>query len=110
MEILANESDWLHTDAENWAAFLGTETGKRLIPELVKGFPALLEGGDINAILIRSGEVRAAQKLVESLVLLAHPSAPAPKGASEYPPLEDDAAWNDGQKIAAPETETETKT
>ena len=106
MEILANEGDWTTTDEIALAAFLETPTGCRFIPALVKNAPGLLPGGDINAILIRSGEVRAFQTVIESIFILAHPPAPLPatSESSEYPRLENDAAWNDGQKLETPET------
>jgi hypothetical protein len=101
MEIHASENEWIHTDSENWAAFLETGTGKRLIPEVVRAFPELLASGDVNAILIRSGEVRAYQRIVDLLLTLAHPPVvPSFAAPNEYPRLEDDAAWNDGQKIS----------
>jgi len=100
MEILAKESEWLATDAERWAAFLETETGKRLLPNLAQNMPSLLAGGDVNAILIRSGEVKAYQGVIEALILLAHPPAPPAPSVSEYPAPENDAAWNDGQRLS----------
>jgi len=106
MEVIARESEWLPTDADNLAAFLETATGRRLIPSLVQGMPVLLAGGEINAILIRSGEVRAFQSVIESLLLLAHPAAPPAPAVNEYPRLEDDAAWSDGQKLSKPEEQT----
>jgi len=99
MEILAKESEWLHTDSDRLAEFLETGTGKRLIPTLVQSMPPLLAGGEINAILIRSGEVRAFQSMVESLLMLAHPAPKSGSPVVDYPELEDDAAWADGQKI-----------
>jgi hypothetical protein len=109
MEILANADEWTTTDEERLAEFLETPTGKRLIPALLKDSPELLKGGEINAILIRSGEVRAYQAMVESLLLMAHP----PRHVSHteptnYPALENDAAWNDGQKITPENKTTET--
>ena len=106
MEILANVDEWTTTDEERLAAFLDTPTGKRLIPALIKEAPELLEGGEINAILIRSGKVLAFQKMVETLIFLAHsPRQVQQTEAKNYPALEDDAAWNDGQKIT-PENRT----
>jgi hypothetical protein len=41
---------------------------------------------------------------METLVILAHPpQASVISGKTEYPPLEHDAAWDDGQKLKAPE-------
>lgn len=103
MEIIARPSDWTQIDAENLAKFLETETGKRLIPKLVENVPTLLDGGDTNRILIRSGEVRSFTQMVESLMNLAHPPPPMPQQVSEYPAPENDAAWNDGQKLDIPQ-------
>lgn len=99
MEILANETDWTANDSEQLARFLDTETGKRVIPQLVSHSPGLMPGGDINAILIRSGEVRAFQQVIEVLLTLAHPVKPPPPPATSYPPPEDDRFWNDGNKL-----------
>jgi len=101
MEILASDGEWIQTDAENLARFLESDTGKRLLPKLAEHCPVLFDKGDINAILIRSGEVRAWTGMIESLLALAHPvPETATKNATEYPPLTDDAAWNDGQRLA----------
>ena len=102
MEVIAAPNDWIATDAENLAKFLETETGKRLIPKLVETRPALHEAGDTNAILIRSGEVRAWDKMVEAIFSLAHPAPPPPPSKSEYPAPEDDSAWSDGKKLNDP--------
>ena len=100
IEIVANPSDWLPTDQERWANFLETETGKRLLPHLAESAPQLLSEGDINKILIRSGEVRGYQNVLRDLILAAHPSAKIePSTATEYPPLTDDKKWNDGQTL-----------
>jgi hypothetical protein len=108
MEILANVGDWTHTDELALAAFLETATGRRLIPALVSTSPGLLAGGDINAILIRSGEVMAFQKVLETILTLAHPPARVLEPANAYPALEDDTAWNDGQTLEVPKPETQT--
>ncbi len=107
MEILANDKDWLPTDAENLAKFLESETGKRLIPKLVEHCPTLLDQGETNAILIRNGEVRAWTGMIESLLTLAHPIGTInTQTITEYPPLTDDKAWNDGQKLEEQESST----
>jgi len=100
MEIVAGPLDWTPTDAEHLATFLDTETGKRLIPRLLVDCPTLLTSGDVNAILIRSGEVRGVQEMVRQMLQLAHPSVQDTASSDTYyPPLEDDKAWNDGQKL-----------
>ena len=99
MEILAGSLEWTTFDAEKLASFLDTDTGKRLLPKLVEVAPALLDGGDTNAIMIRAGEVRGFQVLVREIISLAHPLPPTPEYKPEYPSPEVDFHWNDGQKL-----------
>jgi hypothetical protein len=108
MDIQAKEGEWTVVDEEQLAGFLNTPTGRRFIPALVAVSPGLLPGGDINAILIRSGEVRAFQSIIENILLLAHPSDPKSSAllATSYPPPEDDRFWNDGQKLVQATEET----
>lgn len=106
MEIIANEGEWTHTDELALAAFLDSPAGRRFIPALVANSPGLLPGGEINAVLIRSGEVRAFQEVVKGIFLLAHPPAPMQAPTSAYPDLENDRAWNDGQNLDVPKPET----
>jgi hypothetical protein len=104
IEIVAKPSDWTSIDAERWAAFLETETGKRLIPNLAETAPGLLASGDVNAILIRAGEVRGFQSVLREMISLAHPPAKLEERVTEsYPSLTDDSKWEDGQKLQ-PET------
>lgn len=108
MEISGDKLDWLSTDEENLAKFLDTETGKRFLPKLLESTPALLESGDTNPILIRTGVVRGYQEVARSILMLAH-SMPVAKTetASAYPDLHNDAAWNDGQKLEKEESPKE---
>lgn len=112
IEIVANPLDWLTTDQERWAAFLETETGKRLLPHLAESAPQLLPKGDINEILIRTGEVRGYQNVLRDLILAAHPTAKVTpsQSTSEYPPLTDDSKWNDGEKLTPEDSEPENPT
>lgn len=87
-------------DREIWSQFLRTRTGQRLLPKLLESLPALLEKGDINEILIRSGEVRGWKIAVVGLLALAVPEPKAvEQAANNYPPLADDDAWEDGHKL-----------
>jgi len=99
MEILAGSLDWTPFDAEKLAAFLDSDTGKRFLPKLVEVAPPLLDEGDTNRIMIRAGEVRGFQIVVREIISLAHPPPPAKDAKPEYPPLEADSHWNDGQKL-----------
>lgn len=88
-------------DREILAQFLRTRTGQRLLPKIAESAPALLPGGDVNTILIRSGELRGFQSSLRTLLNLSEieskPEAEVPNGA--YPALHDDAAWQDGKKL-----------
>lgn len=104
MEILASGSDWIFTDAERLQSFLESETGKRFIAQLASKAPLLLASGDVNSILIRSGEVRAFSSVVQMIIDLAHPEPPPQDNpvSKAHPDLEDDSAWNDGESVAKP--------
>jgi len=100
MDLTSDSLPWDSTDIALWRQFLDTRTGARLIPKLLESVPPLLGGGDVNAILIRSGDVRgfgAAARILLSLTSEA--PAPTPAAPTTYAALEDDGAWNDGQKL-----------
>ena len=100
MEIVANYLDWTTNDEQVWAGFLSTETGKRLLPKLAESTPGLLEKGDTNEILIRTGKVAGLQLAVQTLLALAHPAPPESLSKPDnYPALENDDAWADGEKL-----------
>lgn len=100
MEILVSgPNDWTQFDAENLSKFLETDTGKRFLPKLTEQVPVLFDAGETNKILIRCGEVRAFNQVLEHVLLLAHPPAPMAPPVNEYPALENDTAWADGQKL-----------
>lgn len=99
MEITAQPLDWTSVDSDNFSKFLDSPTGKRLIPKLADGVPPLYEKGDVNSILIRTGEVRGFQMVLRDLLNLAHPPAPVQQDSTNnYPPPEDDKFW-DGPKL-----------
>jgi hypothetical protein len=100
MEIVNELQEWSSENVDVWRGFLATETGKRLLPKLVETAPTLLAGGELNSILIRSGEVRGFAQMVQALLNLAsHPPVEQKSTTDNHPPLDDDAAWNDGQKL-----------
>lgn len=102
MEITAGTPEWDDVeDRDLWRQFLATQTGRRLIARAVHDCPALLAGGGVNEILIRSGEVRGFSLLTQSFLTLATGEIPVPaqEGTSAYPPLDDDSKWTDGQKV-----------
>jgi hypothetical protein len=102
MEVVASPLQWTNEDASTWSKFLDTPTGKRIIPRLLEAAPTLLATGDVNAILIRSGELRGFQSSATELLGMAHEQQGAPKVIENYPELTNDAAWDDGKKLNDP--------
>lgn len=98
MEIVT-DLEWDSIDEANWRTFLATKTGSRLIPKLLEFTPPLLERGHVNQILIASGKVIGFSIAARELLALSQPKPAPTKDPSEYPALNDDAAWNDGQKL-----------
>jgi hypothetical protein len=98
LEITTDTLPWNSDDEARWNAFLLTDTGKRLLPKLAEKIPALLDGGEANRLLIRSGEVRGFQLAISSMLELTH-SSPLPVNAVEsYPPLDDDSHWTENKQ------------
>lgn len=99
MEITNKPLEWTSEDKVNLAHFLNTQTGSRLLPKVAEMIPVLLETGDTNSILIRSGKVLGAQEAIRVILELSTPE-PAPATSEDpYPALNDDSKWNDGKKI-----------
>lgn len=101
METVISTPEWTSEDVQNLRTFLQTRSGARLLPKLVEVIPALLEEGDTNKILIRSGKVTGCQEIIKALVALAGPEPlpPQEETSTEYQSLTDDSKWNDGQKL-----------
>lgn len=99
MEITNDALDWTSEDIDLWSQFLRTQTGSRLIPKMLEACPQLLENGDTNAILIRSGIVQGMGNAARAILSLALHPQKEQKSVSDYPALEDDAAWPDGRKL-----------
>jgi hypothetical protein len=99
IEVSADTADWNSDDTIVFRNFLTqTPTGKKLIPKMLESTPALLSGGDTNAICIRNGEVRGVNIIARALLHLAFPP-PAPQVRDDnYPDPADDKLW-DGEKI-----------
>ena len=65
---------------------------------MVESVPALLVKGDVNEILIRSGEVRGWQEALKALLSLAaiQPTEQKPEPFNKsYPDPADDDQWTD---------------
>jgi hypothetical protein len=99
MEITNDSLPWDSEDCAVFRTFLTSRAGQRLLPKLAEQCPVLLEDGDAIKISIRSGKVLGFQDAVRNLLLLTVPTPESPKSHDNYPPVDDDAAHNDGQKL-----------
>lgn len=104
MEITTVEPEWTDVDSDHLRQFFTTQTGQRLLPRIAHFRPGLLAKGDINEILIRSGEVRAWQAVLEQILFMTRPEpkAQGAESSDNYPNLLDDKKWNDGQTLEQP--------
>ncbi len=99
MEITNARPEWNSENTAVFRAFLETPTGRSFLPALIEKIPSLLAQGDINSILIRSGEVRGFQAAAREILELAYPVPEAKPSSEAYPPLTDDSKWDDGEKL-----------
>lgn len=100
MDIITDGPLWSDEDMVLWRAFLDTQTGKRVIHKMLESCPPLPERGEINEILIRVGVVRGLGLAAKGLLSMAQPVLKDTAAPSlGYEQLENDAAWNDGQKL-----------
>jgi hypothetical protein len=90
---------WTSDNAKVWREFLDTTTGQRLLRLIAQEEPELLSKGDVNEILIRSGELRHHKSLVSLfLFLVGEIVEEQPTVSLAYPPLDDDKYW-EGDKL-----------
>lgn len=82
-----------------WSTFLRSRAGSRLFSRAAESAPALMAKGDTNEILIRNGMAIGFGLALNAVLVLSLPSPPPVKIHTDYPPLTDDAAWADGQKL-----------
>ncbi len=99
--------EWTTEDTLIFRQFLRTQTGSKLLGKLAQCSPPIIEEGETNAILIRTGKVSGVKEAVTALYAMAFPvSVPQQDTRSEYADPTDDSKWEDGQKLI-PETPTE---
>lgn len=100
MEISNRELEFDSIDRFGLKTFLATRAGTRLVPKIFECCPVLLSKGEINEILIKTGEVRGFAMAIQALLSLAEPPPKeAPPERTAYPPLDADDQWNDGQSL-----------
>lgn len=94
--------EWDSTDGGWLEDILGSDRGKKLLSILALKVKPFLDGECPNKTLVRMGEVKGAQDIIEALVNLTI-EAPAElqkpvKEKETYPSLDDDSQWEDGLK------------
>lgn len=99
MEVTSEGLPWDSNDRIAWRNFLSSQAGTRLIPKILESVPSLLPSGDVNAVLIRSGEVRGFQSAIQTALYLISELPTQKLEQVAYPPPEDDRQWDDGQKL-----------
>ena len=92
---------WDSSDAKVLRDFFEAPVGQKILQFLSGRIPELLCGEDVNKTLVRSGEVKGAQDIFNSLVsLIVEPPAelePEKKTTENYPDLADESAWEDSK-------------
>lgn len=96
---------WDSTDAHNLTQFLQSATGEKLLHILHFRIPSLLDGEHKNKTLVRSGEVKGALLLFDSVVSLTHEPPPEfrPQQTTvqTYPDIDDESQWEGDQPRTA---------
>jgi hypothetical protein len=100
--------NWTSVDAQDLKAFLQTSTGTKVLRALALEEPELLDKGDTNEILIRSGQTRQHKHITNFLFSLTGESfehnSDDLQELNNYPSLEDDDQW-EGERINKPQQE-----
>lgn len=99
MELTIDPLEWDSEDRQALREFLNSRAGSRLLPKVAEELPQLMDSGDTNAILIRTGVVKGAQEAIKAILMLARHEPEPPQETPAYPSLTDDEKWNDGNKI-----------
>lgn len=86
---VVNASEILFTpdDVTNWAIFLNSPTGQRLIPKITELAPRLLSKGDTNELMINHGAVLGFSSAVQALLDLSVVNQAERPMDDNFPPL-----------------------
>lgn len=91
-------ANWGEEDVALLRQFFESQTGRSFVAALSDAVPVLLDGGDVNKTLVRSGEVKGWGEALRHAMTLAYPPQPQPAANPErrsaYPPLDLDEAWD----------------
>ncbi len=77
---------------------LQSEKGNLMLQWIAYQAPALLDGSDVNKTLVASGEVKGYSAAIFNLVKLTVEQPIEKPESTNYPDLDNDAAWADVDK------------
>lgn len=89
--------EWTSKEAKDLRDFLESETGTKMLTLLLRQAPSLLDGSDVNKTLVTSGERKGYDILLDFVVSLTVEPPTENNESPNYPPLDDDSKWNDGE-------------
>jgi hypothetical protein len=92
------ETPWESADATALRLFLESRSGQRALTHLAEQIPPLLDGSDVNKTLVASGTVKGWNGAIHALLSLTIEQPAAVKAPEAYPSLDDESAWEDGNK------------
>lgn len=96
MNLPSNELPvWDSTDASLLKAFLNSDVAKKAFAIVMELCPPLLDGGDVNKTLVRSGEVKGFSLALNSLFELVIKQPEPVSTPIAYPDIDDDSQWED---------------
>lgn len=90
----AKTAEWTSDDAIALRTFLETVTGQRALVHMGEACAELLGGGELHAILIRSGEVKGYSAALVNLISLTTETPESTPEKPLYPDLDDESAWD----------------
>lgn len=96
MNLSSNEPlTWDSNDASLLKAFLNTDVAKKAFAIVMDSCPVLLDGGDVNKTLVRSGEVKGFSLALNTLFELVVKKPEITQSPTAYPDLDDESKWRD---------------
>jgi hypothetical protein len=96
--IIGTPSEWNADAAALLAQFLETGVGKLFLAQVAVQRPSLFRTAsgvpsDANLFALRASEVAGYERALDTILTLASPPANAAKVIENYPPLDDEKAW-----------------
>lgn len=91
--------DWDSEHAQELRGLLNSDIFRRAMAHVLDDAPTILDGSSCHMALVASGEVKGFERAIKKIFSLTHErplTNPAEGSSSNYPPLDDDKAWEQG--------------